>query len=1238
MLNRPPLTFTSNSGEAIRRRTLRWCVALALLVAFGLVGSPRNASAAEVEVTQASPLTWGFKGSWRTYAGQPTVADGAAIVPELLSYNLSWQFDSGSYDDQTRTTVLRYRGSVRFKSHNAITMGYQQGPPGYEGPLDVDVLDLTLSDPQVTISRDVANITARVTSRNPTTWQIIDYGRIPVVDLGLDGVTPAVAGPTTSWSAIPATITEEAPAPFGDVYYTKGTRVDPVSLSYTGPGGAPDLNDHFDVPGRVVLGLDGDNVEVLDNTAQVGAFNTLAIDPARKLLYFRVESVDNGVQSYTYRVFDLDAMREIVLSGPPLTLPVTTGGQARVVDASSGKVYVAVSNSPIVQHWIRYDADTNTLVQGDDAGSIPTTSNAGNTVSWDPIGGRAYEIVRHIADGVGATDYNNHQWQLKTYTRQDDGTWATQGYDLPNGPSGLNATVYLRNGAVAGDGSFIVLGTRQVSQPAGAVTPPTTINGAYRVVTHEDGTATTTPIPGTEIPNASASVFAAALPGRDGHVSLINRSGTGKAQGVDVTPPAGQEITAGPVVDLGFPPSNLAAEAFTVDPDDGTLWVAGVASRRVVGVRDGRLIADQVLPLRNPRGGPLVALPGGRLVMQSGDGVDAGGLTNQAYGFQQLAKLGTTPTVTGDPQAQSATLTADSEQEAVSFTAAATANPAPAVRWQAKAPGATRFVDIAGADDETLSVDAKRGMDGTQYRAVFANAAGVVATEVATLEVRYAPRVTLDLRDQVTRPGQGATFDVLVDGNPEPQVTWQRRVSGFWQAIDPEDDNFMVQDGKLVVPDTNLEQSGTFLRARLRSDIATAYTRAAKLTVELPAARDLVGVHLDWTGSPELQRKAPSGAANFFSAGESDGSQATYAVATAGVRVLHVTAGGEEYPASWITREQHLTAGSKQLVRLVDGTGSIEADGTATVSWTGSFTVNMYGGLVPFTITDPVLHVDPDGRGTLKATLSGYASSLANPSQRTPLARVSGVTIATFANATIDPAGASTITPDYRGVEVSVPGGQTQQDRTGDQWGAWPQPFVDFQVQTGLGSYWYSSGGAADPHKAPNPLVVNVTSKVTDKPAALPDPISVPDLGAQPAPPVAPAPIAAQPKPKAKAPTITVYRTAQPVSSERLARLATLACPAGTGACRVTAPKRTVVRIAGQRYSVTVLAPKSIQAARKATIRVRLPKAAADRLRGRRATVSVKVSITVGGKKTTRTITAIVSGKQAAKRARRATA
>ena len=39
-------------------------------------------------------------------------------------------------------------------------------------------------------------------------------------------------------------------------------------------------------------------------------------------------------------------------------------------------------------------------------------------------------------------------------------------------------------------------------------------------------------------------------------------------------------------------------------------------------------------------------------------------------------------------------------------------------------------------------------------------------------------------------------------------------------------------------------------------------------------------------------------------------------------------------------------------------------------------------------------------------------------------------------------------------------------------WGGWPQSFVNFQQATGLGSYWYSSGGAADDEKPQDPVTV----------------------------------------------------------------------------------------------------------------------------------------------------------------------
>ncbi|MFA4927464.1 MAG: HtaA domain-containing protein [Patulibacter sp.] len=1206
----------SLAADRPRARSLGALALAALVVLATLVAVPRGAHAAPVPVTDAPALTWGFKGSWRTYAKQPTVAGGATIVPETSSsgYNLNWDFASGSYEADARRTVLRYAGSAQWRSHP--TTGFPV-PPGYAGPLDIDQLDLTLTDPEITIGQDGATITAETKSRNAVTWQMVDYGRIPIVDLTADEVAPVVAGGTTTWSGIPAAIAQTAGAPFGEVYYPEGTRVDPVSFSYTGPGGAPDFSDQFDGPDVTRLGLDGDNVELVPSSTEVGTLQVVATDTVRKLVYYRVQQTVGEMQwEHEYRVFDLATMRDAPIEGPPLRVPVGSLGAALLVKSDDGKVYLSPSSSPQIQHWIRYDSTRRVWEQGDDATAIPSTS----AVSWDPVGKRAFQTRLIAPAGVGATDYDRHVWKLVTYSSDDAGTWTQRDYDLPSAPTGLNFQVYNRLGVAASDGSIVVPGARQQVRPAGTATLPTTVPGAYRIVTHDDGTATTAPVAGTTVPNVNGGPFTAALAGPDGMVALTSGQSSGKVQRVDVTPPAGQPLQAEPPVDLGFAASELAADGFTVDPEDGTVWVAGMKSRRIVGVGDGRIVADQVFARRSARGGPLVGLAANRLVMQSGDGVD-GELTTQAFGFQKLQRLGTTATVTTDPEDRSVALGVGETARDVTFTAAATGSPEPTLQWQRKAPGSTRFRDVAGATDGALVVSAQPGTDGTQYRAVFANAAGRVATEPATLGVSFAPRVGFDLVDQTVSPGQSATFDVLADGDPAPQVTWQRRVAGFWASIDPDDENFLVTESRLTVPDTNLDQSGALFRARLRSELGTVYTRAAKLTVQAPAARDLVGVRLDWTGSQELQRKAPNLTANFFSAGTSDGTEATYASAAPGVRVLHVAADGTESRPAWGAREAFLAGGGSQLVRLIGGMGRVEADGSSVVRWTGSFTVNMYGGLVPFTVSNPVLELDADGNGTLTATFSGYASSIANPTARTPIAPVSGVRVATITGGRIDPGAPSTIRPDYAGVRVETGGGQAPQDRDAAGWGAWPQSFVDVQLQTGLGSYWYSSGGAADPYKAPDPFVVTVTGERDDTggdppPIAVPIPpvTSIPPFVAPPAPPTSPA-VRAPELGAAKRSSVVARRTGK-------ATVTTVTCRSGP--CRISAPRTVRVRIAGRSYTARVLGRTTVNTGRRQTLRVQLSRAAIKRLaasKGRRGSFRVRVVVRSPAKTVARTVT-----------------
>ena len=184
------------------------------------------------------------------------------------------------------------------------------------------------------------------------------------------------------------------------------------------------------------------------------------------------------------------------------------------------------------------------------------------------------------------------------------------------------------------------------------------------------------------------------------------------------------------------------------------------------------------------------------------------------------------------------------------------------------------------------------------------------------------------------------------------------------------------------------------------------------------------------------------------------------------------------------------------------------------------------------------------------------------------------------------------MTPDYAGVEVEVPMRHAPQNRTVAGWGAWPQPFVDYQAQTGLAAYWYSSGGIADPDKPPAPFAVDF---VGGDPPLVDQPVK-PGGGAPPAPP-APVP-----------PSLRAAKGVQVVGGKRRAKVATLRCP-GSSPCVVKAPRNAPIRIGGRTYWAHVLAPASIPAGGSATVRARLPRAAVAALGEGRATLRVHLQV-----------------------------
>jgi hypothetical protein len=231
------------------------------------------------------------------------------------------------------------------------------------------------------------------------------------------------------------------------------------------------------------------------------------------------------------------------------------------------------------------------------------------------------------------------------------------------------------------------------------------------------------------------------------------------------------------------------------------------------------------------------------------------------------------------------------------------------------------------------------------------------------------------------------------------------------------------------------------------------------------------------------------GGCNFLSAGTAgDNGSSTqwtettpspgYATQAGNVTILKPNADGDYRQPTWDTKckapdgTTNLTpsTSSHTEVQFVGGTGTVDPSaGTASITWTGSFTSVFYGGLAYWSAADPTLTVDADGTGTVTASLSGYAASMSDPSKWNPIAPTT-VTLANLSDVEVTESGI-TVTPDYRGVAITPATGDSAQTQTGDDWGSFPQSFVDFQHQTGESSYWYSSG-LNDGDKVAAPITV----------------------------------------------------------------------------------------------------------------------------------------------------------------------
>lgn len=159
--------------------------------------------------------------------------------------------------------------------------------------------------------------------------------------------------------------------------------------------------------------------------------------------------------------------------------------------------------------------------------------------------------------------------------------------------------------------------------------------------------------------------------------------------------------------------------------------------------------------------------------------------------------------------------------------------PAPTVQWQSSSNGGLTWRYIEGATSDVLTVtNVTNAESGTPYRAVFANAAGLVVSQVAVLTVQEPPHVSKQPVDKTVLEGQNASFEATASGFPAASVQWEVSSDGgvSWSAVPG------AQSDLLTITAATASQSGYEYRATFHNPAGNAVSHAATLTVSAAPA------------------------------------------------------------------------------------------------------------------------------------------------------------------------------------------------------------------------------------------------------------------------------------------------------------------------------------------------------------------------------------------------------------------
>jgi alpha-tubulin suppressor-like RCC1 family protein len=248
---------------------------------------------------------------------------------------------------------------------------------------------------------------------------------------------------------------------------------------------------------------------------------------------------------------------------------------------------------------------------------------------------------------------------------------------------------------------------------------------------------------------------------------------------------------------------------------------------------------------------------------------------------------------------QPASITRDAGESA-SFEATASGFPAPTVQWELSTDGGATFSPIVGATSNTLTIESTSiSEDGSEFRAVFTNAAGAVTSAAATLTVHAPPVVTQEPASTIVETGETAVFEASASGYPTPTVQWQvsTNAGSTWVALTGATSN------QLTIENAQVAENGHQFRALFTNAAGAATSHAAILTVATTKYNAVA-----W-GSNAL-RQLGDGSANFLS---------DVPVSVSGLKFVTAVAAGGAHSLALLANGAVMAWGSDEVGQLGNG-------------------------------------------------------------------------------------------------------------------------------------------------------------------------------------------------------------------------------------------------------------------------------------------------------------------------------